>query len=165
MVERVEIQSKEIIDKMAEDLKVQPSMLLPRELGKTIMPVFNVNAPPLIKTAFGGASDSVSTTIHTTSTRRDTFLVAGFLTTTKDVVSTSITSQITFVAFGDTGVNGLVALRYEPVTAQGGMVTQITLPMPGIKLARGTAINVTNSTAIASIDSRGGVFFYETDPL
>lgn len=45
----VDIQSKDIIDRMHTDTKIQPAMQLPREFGKQILPVLQVNPLPVIK--------------------------------------------------------------------------------------------------------------------
>jgi len=158
----VEIQSKEIIDKMSEDLKVQPSMTLPRTLANNIQPTYEVNPDRLIQFAGGGPTDATSTTIHTTHATKDTFLIAATMSTSKSVLSTSTNSSIAVTVFGGAALAMLVT-RYEPVTAASNLRQSMNFPMP-IKLERGTDINVTNSTAIASIDTRAHVYFFEVDP-
>jgi len=157
----VDIQSKEVIDKISEDLKIQPAMTIPREIAKQIQLVYGVNPDRLIRRASAGASDATTATILTTSAVKDTFLIAMQLTVSKDVVATSILSSIVGTPFG--GITDLLLrIRYEPVTV--GQFSQgLSLPIP-MKLDRGSLVTVVNSTAVGSIDATAIIYFYETDP-
>jgi len=157
----VAIQSKEVIDKISDELKVQPSLDIPRELSKNIQLVYGVNPPIRIRTLDSTASDSTSSTILTTSTTKRTFLVGVQITTAKDVVSTSIISAILATPIGDSS-RTILATRYEPVTAGSNIMAQNTFNSP-MELEPGTTVTVINGTAIASIDTSGLIFFYETD--
>ena len=157
----VDIQSKEVIDKISDDLKIQPSMMIPRELAKAIQLVYNVNPQRLIKVNDTVASDAVTATIMVTDPNKDTYIVAVGMSVTKSVLSTSISSIIQAQLFGQ-GLKSILFLRYEPVTA-GEHNAYIVFPFP-IKVERATNITVTNSTVTPSIDTQGLVYFYETDP-
>jgi len=157
----VDIQSKEVIDKISEDLKVQPAMQIPRELAKQIQLIYNVNPERIIQTRINTAADATVATIHTTSAVKDTFLIGVFLSVSKDVVSTSLNSDIRFVPFGGVST-AVLTIKYEPVTA-GQFVSNREFMIP-IKLARGSNVTVHNSTNTASIDAGGIINFYETDP-
>lgn len=157
----VDIQSKEVIDKLSRDLKVQPAMQLPRELGKQIVPVFNVNPERLIKMAGATASDATSATVMTTSLVKDTFVVGAQLTVAKDVVSPATFSSLKFLPFGDS-VKSVMFIRYEPLTA-GQFLDSIEFTRP-LKLERGTVVTVENNSGTASIDASGLIYFYEVDP-
>jgi len=51
----VDIQSKDIVDRIWKDTKVQPAMAIPRALNPSIQPVLEVNPQPLIKVILDNA--------------------------------------------------------------------------------------------------------------
>jgi len=159
----VDIQSKEIIDKMAEELKVQPSLALPRKLMDSIQPVFNVNPQPAMQQLGTAFSDGTAGTLMTTSTTKRTFVTAVNYTVTKDVVNTSINTRIGATLFLQNAQINLLRTNYEPVTA--GSFTETITFNPPLEMAKGIDITLNNSSGLASIDSAGVVFFYELDPL
>ena len=132
----VNIQSKEVIDKIADELKVQPDAEIPHELAKLIQLVYNVNPVRLIKAANLDVSDVTAGTLITTSSTKDTFLVSAAISVSKDVVNTSIFSAIDCVPLGDARRQVLI-VNYEPTTAASNINAVITFPFP-IKLDRGS---------------------------
>ncbi len=159
----LDIQSKEIIDKISDELKVQPAMSIPRELMDKIQLVYGVNPVKNIKVAGNTLSNGTSATIFTTSTTKRTFLVGASISVSKDVVSNSLLTRILAQPIGLAPTSFLI-LRTEPVTVAQGLVTNISFPIDGIELEKGSDVNLTNSSGTASIDSSAIVFFYETDP-
>ena len=157
----VEIQSKEVIDKIGDDLKVQPSMAVPRELSKDIQLSYNVNPVRQVRLVEGVITDATTGVIFTTSTTRRTFIIAAQLSVAKSVLSTSVSSNLACFTVG-APARALLLLRYEPVTA-GQEHISISFPV-AIELERGTAITLNNSTAIPSIDLAAQVMIYEKDP-
>lgn len=158
----VEIQSKEVIDKMSDELKVQPALLLPRELGKMIVPVYNVNPPRNIRVASSVASDSVSATVMTASLTKRTFIIGCSVTIAKSALSDSIFSILQANIKNQFSTTSLLTINYEPSTA-GSFTESLTFSEP-IEITPGTAISIANNAATASIDTRGTVYFFETDP-
>ena len=158
----LDIQAKEVIDKIARDLKVQPSLSVPRKLSENIQLEYNVNPERDIQSNTGTLSDGTALTLFTTSLVKDTFLVGATLSVAKDIVSDSIVSQIKFTPFGAAANAAGLAMRYEPITVGSNLNVALNLPMP-IKLARGSIVSVANSTATASIDTVAAVYFYEVD--
>ena len=158
----VDIQSKEVIDKISDELKIQPALQIPRELAKDIQLSYNVNPVRKLFVRTFKAADSVSGTIFTADTRKRTFLVGVALSVTKSALATSVLSEINAIMEGDGTRRNLLEIAYEPLGA-GQFVTSLILPIP-IEIAKGTAVNVDNSTNIASIDALGIAYFYETDP-
>lgn len=159
----VDIQSKEVIDKMSEELKVQPAMALPRKLNDSIQPVYNVNPfSHKLKLTGGGPSDATSSIIHTCSTEKDTYLVAVNMSTQKSALHDGNTSAVRITTDQQTAFPILLT-RYEPLTAASNIGQEFALPIP-IKLKRGSNITCTNETATASVDTRCVVIYYETDP-
>jgi len=159
----VDIQSKEVIDKISDELKVQPAMSIPRELAKNIQLVYGVNPVRLIQVTSKTTSDATTSTILTTNATKRTFVVAMNMTIAKDVVSTSLVSAIRGTPLGDSATD-ILRIRTEPVTVGQNLNNRVEIPMPGLELEKGTTLTLTNSTAIASIDTTCNVYFYETDP-
>lgn len=160
----VDIQSKEVIDKISDDLKVQPSMLIPRELAKHIQLVYVAN-PGVndreLQAIEGVTSDSLSSIIFTTHTTKRTFLTGINMTYAKDAVNDGNSSNVlATLVRGNTSV--IIPMRYEPTTA-GSDNTAILFPVP-LELAKGTQVLLNNNSATASIDAGAVVFFFETDP-
>jgi len=160
----VDIQSKEIIDKMSDDLKVQPAMQLPRELGKQILPVYNVNPVRNIDVKSVNVNDTATAiAIHTTSATKRTFLIGVSIAVNKDVVNVGTNSLIRANVTGNlTVATNLLIVRYESVTA-GSFNENIMFPIP-IEITKNTSIEFKHNGALASIDGTGIVYFYETDP-
>jgi len=162
----VDIQSKEVIDKISDELKIQPSLNVPREIGKNIQLTYNVNPTQYtVKTATVTLSDGTVGNMFTTHATKRTFLIGGQISISKDVVATSVASTLRGFLIGDTVIKNLMTMRYEPVTVGSNLnLTKNWIDMP-IELEKGTLMSATNSTAIASIDTTMTVFFYETDPI
>lgn len=158
------IQSKEVIDKISEELKVQPAMKIPRELADKIQLVYHVNSNStnFITTKTANANNSVSEIIMTTSTERDTFLTGMGLSMLKDVNGTSNSSSIRATPFGKAETS-VMSMRYLGVGVANDRTEFFNLQNP-IKLERGTTITVTNAAAVATIQTSGQIYFYETDP-
>ena len=157
----LEIQSKEVIDKISEELKLQPALKIPRELMDKIQLVYSVNPPVVIQSVLDDNSDATSATVMTTSAVKDTYISAITLSVAKDVVSNSLHTQVSGTDF--LGVaKPLIRIRYEPVTV-GSFTETITFPIP-IRLARGTNVLLQNNSGTASIDASCVVYFYEVDP-
>lgn len=158
----VDIQSKEVIDKISEELKVQPSMQIPRELAKQIQLIYNINPERKIQIKVADASDSTFANIMTTHAKKRTFLIGVYLTVSKDVLNDSLFSSITVIPKKGAQVT-IISIRYEPLTA-GQFTESIMFPVP-IELEKSSGIGISNTTATASIDTGGRIFFYEEDPL
>ena len=159
----MDIQSKEVIDKIAEDLKVQPSLDIPRTLSKDIQLTYDCNPRRSVKLAAATCADATTTTAFTSSSTRRTFITGILLTATKSALSTSIISQVNGTPKGGAANYSFCALRYEPLTA-GSFNTFVSFPVP-LEIEKGSAVNVTNSTAVASIDTSAIIQYYEEDPL
>jgi len=158
----VDIQSKEVIDKVSEDLKVQPAAEIPRALANDIQLTFDVGHFPEMKVRGVGGSDAVSTTILTTHPTKRTFLTNAHVTITKDVNATSIFTTLS-IQPRTMGAQSLILLRYEPLTKESNLTATLNFN-PAIELEKGTEINVVNSSGTASIDIAGNIGFYEKDP-
>lgn len=158
----VDIQSKEVIDKMSEELKVQPALALPRTLTNNIQPVFEVGGRRNNFIASGFVSDSASNTIHTCKTGVRTFIYGHSVSITKDAVNTSTFSRILVTHKDSSATTNLAAMAYEPLTAASNL--HVEAQYEPLELKEGSTIVLTNSTAIASIDNFSIVFLFELDP-
>jgi len=146
--------------KIRDGLKInQATDEVPTKVANSIVPVFVSNPDRQIMVGTGSvATDSTSATIMTTSSIKDTYLIGAMISVSKDVVSDSTNSSLIFTPYGLGATSGL-HIRYEPLTAgEHQQVVNFNIP---IKLTRNTTITVTNSTATASIDTAGRVFYFE----
>jgi len=134
---------------------------VPTQVAGSILPVVDVSPSHTIFSARGDAQDSATGTIFSTSATKRTFIIGCHITTAKDVVSPSTNTLIDFTS-KDGSTDVLIITRYEPVTA-GSFFSSISFPEP-IEIEKDTAIVLRNSSATASIDSTGIIFFYEEDP-
>lgn len=161
MAEELEIQSKEVIDKISEDLKVQPAQKIPRKLSKDIQLTYDCNAPKKLTLASLDLSDTESATIHTCDSKKRTFLMGANLTYSKDAANTGLFSSISITPLGKATADFLI-LRYEPTTAGNGFAQYNG--QCGLELEKGSEILLNHGSDVASIDGSACVYFYEEDP-
>jgi len=157
----VDIQNSKITDRLLEETKAQPYFDLPKRIADNIQPVLIVNPHNRVFGVTTTKSDTASSVFFLTSTTKDTYILAANLSIAKDVVSTSIFSTISLTQDG--GAAGIFfKLNYEPVTA-GNIQGSMNWAQTPIKLARGSNISITNSTAIASIDVSATIILVEVE--
>ena len=159
----VDIQSKEAIDQMSEDLKIQPAMALPRTLVNTIQPVYSINTRRLPFSVGLNRSTSGNLTVFTTPTDKDFYLSTISIALDKDATADPGTGALTVTSTNADGSSALFfGVPILDLTAQSFAQT-ISFPIP-IKLARGVAI-VMNGTFIAGVMNRFvGITGYTVDP-
>ena len=162
----VDIQSKEVIDKISDELKIQPSLEIPRQLGKDIQLAYEVN--PRILTNLAVTLDRAASgglTIFTTDTERDTYITGVIHTFSKDVAC-DVASGVNKITVED--VSGLSFAISEiailTLTAEAETV-HATLKHP-IKLKKGSLVLLGgNNSFAAGLFSRAvTVIGYTTDP-
>jgi len=106
----VDIQSKEVIDKISDELKIQPSMMIPRGVSKQIDLSYNVN-PRRDTDVLGRIADRTTTasnvTIFTADEFKDTFLTDATLACSFDA-----TNNTQLVSIGAT-IKGLTTRIFE----------------------------------------------------
>jgi len=158
----VDIQSKEVIDKISDELKIQPSLQIPRTLMDKIQLAYSVNPKREIKIARGTAQNATTATVLTASSVNDTFLTAASLSVSKSALATSVLSTLTCQPKGQAVLQTLLLINYEPTTA-GDRVATHSFIEP-ILLERGSIVTVTNTTTVSFIESVGIVHFFETNP-
>ena len=159
----VEIQSKEIIDKMSDELKVQPAMTLPRELGKMIVPTYSVNPIRIANIVeFFNKNNTGTSTIFTTPADRDFFLTGASISGSADVLYDGLTCRVSGTLPNGAAVD-LIMSKNRPLVVFGNVFHSRDYTHP-IKLKKGSTITVTLSfaagTPLYSIVIQG----YTTDP-
>ena len=157
----VDHQSKEVVDKISDELKIQPSLQIPRGISKEIQLSYNVNPRKRIQVSRVSGADASSVAIFTTSTTKKTFLIGVSLSVSKDVVNDGKVSSITATPLEGSSET-ILEIRYEPITA--GQFTETIMFQHAIELKKATAVGFINGSALASIDAAGIAYFYETDP-
>lgn len=148
--------SKELID----GAKIQTSFdKIPTQLADKVVPVMEVN-PKLLRCCNfikeASCINATTTTIYTTPTNKDFFLTALHLSVIKDVTSTSTRSYVN--AYVNGVVNSLITIAGITLTVQ-DQNCSISFPIP-IKIDRGTAIALNNSSATANVTSRASIMGY-----
>lgn len=158
----VDIQSKEVIDKISEELKIQPAMKIPREIMEKIQLSYNVNPDkPLVQLAAATLTNASSAVIFTTSSEKDTFLTGYQVYLIKDVTAVMGDAQITATPWGKS-VSGAIWTYLGPTLTVDS--TQATREfIPAIKLEPGKPIGIVSSNATAGIDIVAAITFYEVD--
>lgn len=125
------------------------------EINDTIVPIIPIEPRcDIIKSA--SATNATSAVIYNTPADKDFYITAMSLSLIKDVTSTSASSTIAMYIDGvQTFTLGITSIT---LTVQSETIS-ISLPNP-IKVDRGTAITVTNTTNVANINTRGTVYGY-----
>jgi len=161
----VEIQSKEILNKISEDIKESNVNLLPRELSKNIQAVLIVN-PKNISNSDIVKSDSRattgSTTLHTTSTTRDTYLVSVTLGAQADATADNTLVNLTITP-SKTAVTNILRLAKLTTTVFTGNIS-LNLSEP-LLLARNTAISFGSTFTVGAVNMTASVVLFEVDTL
>jgi len=156
------IERSEVIQAIISALRLDSALeQIPDEIEQKIRGVINVAPKPEIQIAEQVVSDGTTGNIATTHATKRTFLTSLHIAVAKDIVATSILTNISLTPKGGTAIV-LLSIRYEPTTA-GQFTENIVFPFP-IRLEEGTAITITNSAAVASIDSIGIATFFEEEP-
>lgn len=157
----VEHQSKEVVDKISQDLKIQPALRIPREIEDKIKLVYNVNPENHVNIVKSVSRTTTGTvTIFATPTDRDFYITSVFLQNQSDSAADNI--------FGDVRVtiNGVAVtlLIFQKITLTVfNYNTSISFFNP-IKIDRGTNVTLNNTFGLGVSVSQGGITGYTTDP-
>lgn len=161
----LDIQSKEVIDKISDELKVQPSLEIPRQLDDKIKLVYEVNPRRVCDIVESGVATSSTVTIFTTPTERDFFLTNAWIALdTSNGLGSDAELKI-FVggaektvlqavcSFADGGTNN------EQSPSTGHQSINFSVP---IKIDKGSIITITEPGGNLAFS---GIIGYTTDPL
>lgn len=137
---------------------------IPSELADKVVPVMEVN-PKLLRRANivrrSTASNATVATIYTTPSDKDFYLTGVAIAIIKDATSTSASSYISITIDGASQI--FVHIPELTLTAQTGQMA-LSLPTP-IKVDRGTAITINNSTNVANISATGTIVGYTVENI
>lgn len=158
----VDIQSKEVIDKISDELKIQPSMQIPRELAKQIQLVYGVNPKRFVNIVRGGTLTSTgASSLFVASSERDTFLTSATLSYMADATADSIFYKINITPEGK-ALDEVIFLAKITTTAASD---SITLSFnPPIKLERGSDVTFSHAFTVGVSVMGASVTAFETDP-
>lgn len=158
----VEIQSKEAIDKMSQELKVQPSMALPRTLMNTIQPTFDINTERVVNTAARAtAATTGGVDLFVTPSDRDFFMTGLGLTFSCDATADSTVYRVSVTLAGKAAVN-IIEVQKQTTTADSQThFREFTVP---VLLERGTALRLIQVFTVGTSVSSGMVQGFTTDP-
>jgi len=158
----VDIQSKEVIDKISDELKLQPAMQIPRALAEKIQLVYNVNPKSRNHTAFTAQRIVNGTTTMTTlPTDRQFFVTSFSLSNQSDAVADNIQIILVATPLGR-GQAVLATLSKLSLTAYSGeIVVTLAEPMP---LEPGSLITVGSTFTVGASNSAAGCTGFFTDP-
>lgn len=156
----VEHQSKEVVDKMSQELKIQPAGALPRNIVNSIQPVYNVN--PIYRTNIVAAktSSATSSTMMTVPTDRPFFLTSAFLHIIKDssAVSTATALNVTLK-----GKSELALILIPGITLTAQDTGTSANYGDGMELEPGSLIRITMTSATAVLTSSATITGYTVD--
>lgn len=157
----VEIQSKEVINKVAEELKISPATLIPREIGKDIQLVYNVNPKRIVILGTSTARTATGTqTLFTASPSKDTYLTSAFLMNHSDATADNTSATYAVTMMGQAGVN-LIFIGKITLTA---FNDHISLSFnPPILLARNSTIVFGSTFTLGASRTSAGFTGYEVD--
>lgn len=159
-----QINNTEVIKRILDDAHIQTSVdEIPKELGKTIVPVLISNPERVCNIVRGvHQANTGSQTIYTTPTDKDFYLVAANLNTSNLPVGAYGTASMDVVIDGDT--QELLRITTNVGTNEARDVTSNNnYPVP-IKIDRGTAI-ITTQTNQAVFFVGANIVGYTVDTL
>jgi hypothetical protein len=142
----VEVISSDVLQELVKAARLQSSLLVPKILNGTIVPVIELN-PTLTKIdricKHATTSTSGNITVYTTPANQDFYLTGFTLSFIKDVTCDNATGNVTLFSTIDGGAVHLAAIATITLTAQNSSIN-VTLKNP-IKIDRSTVIGVGSS--------------------
>jgi hypothetical protein len=151
------INNTQLQKELRDAFKIQQNVdAVPGKFEDRVIPVCEVNPKILtnLKMKAGLLNNGTTATLYTTPTNQDYYLCAVELSTIKDVTSTSLFSAINVIIDGvATAVATIAGFSLTPQSE----IVNLSFNNP-IKVDRGTAITITNSTNVGNITSRGIIF-------
>ena len=159
----LEIQSKEVIDKISEELKVQPSLEIPRSLAKDIQLTYDINAVPVVNILERAASvQTANLTIFTVPSDRAFFLTSVMLSVSKDASSDLVSSKVNATLLGK-AQSQIMELDFQSLTAS-SHVGQQSFPVP-LRLNPGSVLQLQGAFTVGTAKKVVIITGYTTDPL
>lgn len=157
-----EHQSKEIIDKISDELKVQPAGEIPKQLSKDIQYVYNVNPKNIVNmSGTVGATATGTNNFFTTPPNKDFYLTSASLSIEENSVSDNIqTLMRCLIPSGET----ITLINFFKLATTATSKEMSVVFNPPILLKRNSSISVTNSFTVGSAVKSGCITGFTTDP-
>lgn len=154
------IHNQQLTKNIRDEAKIQTSVdNVPTEISKIVVPVIQTNQKT-IQLINATAYDSASETIFTAHAKKRTFIIGYFLSTIKDANSNANYSQIKCTPIGQ-AEEPLIRMRFKPL-AIGDFTKIVSFKYP-LEIEKGSTVSVGHDSALASIDSTGGIQYYEDE--
>lgn len=159
----VDIQSKEVIDKISDELKIQPALNIPRVLGKDIQLVYGVNPQKNNTVLFSTvrAASASNFVLFTVDSNKDTFLTGLNFTVDSDVVADNTTYHVELTVANGAEFRIFQFFKTTTTAIRDQIVLNFNHP---IKLFRGSTIQLTNVFTVGVGSAVVTGFGYTTDP-
>jgi len=154
-----QVNNSAVLDRLKKDCFLQTAVGgIPNQLSGTISPVIVANPKEIVEDCHDGVCiNATSSTLYTTPSKGGHFYItSAYLHVVKDATSTSTRTDIRAYINGTERL--IQSITGFTLTAQDKGVS-LNFDRP-IKVDRGTAITLRNSTAVANISTVGAVFGY-----
>lgn len=147
--------NSQVVSEIEKALKIDKQV----EKIPAAIPVVEVGIKSVkdIKIGYATATNTTSTTILTTPTDRDFYVVGGFLTGAKDAGATTTNLNVKVTIDGTS--TPLLRITTLSGTANQAAFGSISLPHP-IKVDRGTNIVLESGTNAANVTLAGAVYYF-----
>lgn len=135
---------------------------IPTEASKSVVYTMEVNPKMMRRCTVvksGAAVNATSSTMYTTPSDKDFYLIAMALSVIKDVTATSTVSAINATIDGQ--ATNILQIAGITLTVQENNIS-LALPIP-LKVDRGTVISATNSTNVGNVAARANIFGYTVE--
>jgi hypothetical protein len=148
-------QRSEYLDSAIRDLRINTATeVVPNQIAGNIQLTYELR--PLIKLVIADLNNGTTTT-PIAAIDAEVYIVAATLDVEKDVTSTSTASKITCTIDGKG--QRILSIPTTTLTAQ-HFNQSVSIPYPGLKIDRNTAVNVTNTTGTANITATAVIYYY-----
>jgi len=115
-IQMATINNTERLKGLRDKAKIVNAEAVPNQLAEKVLPIIDTEPEKLVKVRRASAANATTATIHTTSSTKDTFVIAVFISTSKDAVNDAVESSITGTPFGE-GAQDLIRQKYAPSVA------------------------------------------------
>lgn len=160
-----QINNQTLLKELRDEAKILNIEPVPQQLAEKIVPVIITKQPKKLVSAYVTGTNSVQTTILTTSSIKRTFVVSAALSMEKDVTATSSISWIQAFEGGDYYTQSVAVwcpIQGITLTASKGQQSMF-FGNDGIELKKGSIVSVNHSAAVGNVAGSGCIVYYEVD--
>lgn len=150
------INNGEVVNAYTNDLNLQPTVSkVLNSNSDFVQPTYDFSNTRLINVvAFGNSANTTTTTIYTTPSDRDFFLTSANFAWAKDATATSQNFSLRSTVYGG-GVTQILQGAGITLVAMNGQ--QGINFNPPLRLARGAAVTLNSSNAVANTNMNGTI--------